>query len=60
MFTTAKNEHRAEEDVTQKAILELQAKKAAIDNGEFWHVCQDGVDEWDSISLYHNSMSITC
>mmetsp|Transcript_32482 Transcript_32482/g.56581 ORF Transcript_32482/g.56581 Transcript_32482/m.56581 type:complete len:1402 (+) Transcript_32482:134-4339(+) len=32
MFTTAKKEHRVEEDAMQKAILELQAKKAAIDN----------------------------
>eukprot|EP00581_Thalassiosira_minuscula_P014753 CAMPEP_0183721268 /NCGR_PEP_ID=MMETSP0737-20130205/13594_1 /TAXON_ID=385413 /ORGANISM="Thalassiosira miniscula, Strain CCMP1093" /LENGTH=1404 /DNA_ID=CAMNT_0025951247 /DNA_START=143 /DNA_END=4357 /DNA_ORIENTATION=+ len=31
-LTNAKRDHRAEEDAMQKEILELQAKKAAVDN----------------------------
>eukprot|EP00571_Detonula_confervacea_P010665 CAMPEP_0172307014 /NCGR_PEP_ID=MMETSP1058-20130122/7955_1 /TAXON_ID=83371 /ORGANISM="Detonula confervacea, Strain CCMP 353" /LENGTH=1404 /DNA_ID=CAMNT_0013019073 /DNA_START=130 /DNA_END=4344 /DNA_ORIENTATION=- len=31
-FNTAKKDHRKEEDAMQKEILELQAKKAAVDN----------------------------
>lgn len=31
-FNTAKKNHRREEDAMQKSILELQAKKAAVDN----------------------------
>lgn len=34
-FNAAKKSHRQEEDSMQKEILELQAKKAAFDNGEY-------------------------
>jgi hypothetical protein len=33
-FESAKKKHRSEEDEIQREIAELQAKKAAIDNGE--------------------------
>jgi hypothetical protein len=34
-FNNTKKQHRMDEDSMQREILELQAKKAAIDNGEF-------------------------
>ena len=34
-FESTKKQHRFDEDAMQREILELQAKKAAIDNGEF-------------------------
>ena len=33
-FENTKKQHRIDEDAMQREILELQAKKAAIDNGE--------------------------
>jgi hypothetical protein len=37
-FESAKKKHRSEEDEIQREIAELQAKKAAIDNGEILFV----------------------
>ena len=37
-FNEAKRSHRQEEDAMQKEILELQAKQAALENGEFLRV----------------------